>query len=79
MIYLVPHIWVRKGVMISPCHFMKIGSLMVSLSGLAEKVFSQTNSRAADKLKNLVAFFQNTDEFLMSLILNIQREARKHE
>jgi hypothetical protein len=27
----------------------------------------------------LVAFFQNTDEFPMSLILNIQREAKKHE
>jgi len=79
MIYLVPHIWVRKGVMIFPCHFMKIGSLMVSLSGLAEKFFSQTNSRAPATLENLAAFFQNTDEFLMSLILNIQREARKHE
>jgi len=65
--------------MISPRHFLKIGGLTVSLSGFAEKVFSQTNSRAPDKLENLVAFFQNTDEFLMSLILNIQREAKKHE
>ena len=65
--------------MISPCHFPKIGSLMVSLSGLAEKVFSQTNSRAPATLENLVAFFQNTDEFPTSQILNIQREAKKHE
>jgi hypothetical protein len=58
---------------------MKIGSLTVSLSGRAEKVFSQTNSRAPATLENFVAFFQNTDEFPTSLILNIQREAKKHE
>lgn len=65
--------------MISRCHFLKRGGLTVSLSGLAEKFFSQTNSRAPATLENLVPFFQNTDEFPTSLILNIQREAKKHE